>query len=204
MMTYVKVGLFVVCAGTLYAALGCCGAAAAADDCGAKAGTASVTASGTFTDSANGVSATISGASIFVERESVEGTTSSVVELTASNLSFSSPSGVTSSDFICDIEFTSAPSSGTTTETSSGVSGGVELTYENANGGDTYSAEAGGSGAAGTGTWSLDLSSVNQFCGASDVEVSESEYTVHGSLNASMIGSLADGGTATGTLSLTF
>ena len=204
MKTLVKVGLMAWCAGALWTALGCCAAAADHGDCGAVAGSASVTASGTFTDSANGISATISGATIFVERESAGGVTSSVVELTGTP-TFTSPAGA-SSTFLCDISFTSAPTSGTTTQTSSGVTGGVEATIETSAGGADYSAEtaSSGGGSAATGTWSLDLSSVNQFCGASDVEASVSEYTVHGSLDATMIGNAADGGTATGTLKLTF
>jgi hypothetical protein len=100
----------------------------------------------------------------------------------------------------------SAPSTGTLTQSSTGVSGGVELTVETSTGGTDYSAQsaASGGGSAAMGTWSLDLSSVNQFCGASDVEASASEYTIHGSLNATMAGTTQDGGTVTGTLSLKF
>jgi hypothetical protein len=204
MKTLVKIGLMAWCAGALYTALGCCGAGVNHGDCGATAGTASVTASGTFTDSANNISATISGATIFVERESAGGVTSSIVELVGTPM-FSSPAGATS-DFVCDIGFTAAPTSGTTTQASSGVSGGVSLTVTTSTADFGYSASsaASGGGSAATGTWSLDLSSVNQFCGASDVEASVSEYTVHGSLNATMVGNAADGGTATGTLKLTF
>lgn len=207
MKTFLKACLFAVCVATGCAATGCCGGLVNHNTCGLQAGTASVTASGTFTDSVTGASATISGATIYVQRSSGSGTTSSVVELVGTPV-FTSPSGATSADFVCDIALTAAPSTGTLTEASTGVCGGVTITFATSTGGDTYSASSAnncnGSGGGGTavGSWTLDLSSVNQFCGTSNVAASVSEYTVHGSLKATMMDSNTPANT--GTLSLTF
>jgi hypothetical protein len=204
MMTLVKASLFAVCAGTLYAALGCCAGVGAAsiDNCAEKSGTANVTASGTFVDAANGVNATITGAQVQVSSSSVESESENSFVISGGTVTFSSPAGSTSEGLESSIEFTSKPSSGTTTQASTGATGGVSIAFETANGGDSYEAETGGEG-----TWSLDLSSVSQFCGGSDSLESISEFTVHGSLTATMVGSdTLDGGATDpgGTLTLNF
>ncbi len=200
MRTLVKALLFAMCMASGCSTVGCCGAVVNHNACGLQAGTANVPVTGTFTDSATGVSGTIgSGTTIFVERESSGGTTVSTVTLSGETLNFTSPNGASGSLSI-GIELSAAPSTGTITQSSSGiVSGSLDVEVSSATVNESYTAAT----AWATGSsWSLDFTSASQFCGTSDVAASVSEYTVHGTLNATMV--TGDSPPKTGTLSLSF
>jgi hypothetical protein len=209
MKTLMKALLFGVCMATGCSTVGCCGAVVAddesnaikIDDCIAEADTAAVqgTATGTFTDTGNNVSANIANATVSASVGAGSGTaTTTSIAISAGTAVFSSPTGATSNSFDVTIELTSSLSNGTFTNNTSGATGGVNIGYATASGGDSYSAES-GNGAT-TGTWSLDITSESEICSISTTTAAEGFYKIHGSLNATM----PDSNTGTGTLSLTF
>lgn len=205
MKSLIKTCLLALCVATGCAATGCCGAAVAAaagdkDDC-TSADITSAQSKVTSGSLSGAVTGTVSGASIYVDRESVGAETASAIEFTGTP-TITNPAGDTATLEI-GVSLTAAPSATTysSSNSSSSVSGGVTLVV----GEQTFSAASASSGSATEGSWSLNLSSANQVCGAGDVDVTVAYYSIHGTLTSTLVGvNPADGGPETVDLSLSF
>jgi hypothetical protein len=157
---------------------------------------------GTFT--APGVAASISNGAIYLQIFS--GSRPEIVLGAGSpkSLTVTSPAGM-EGGLTAAIGVSGTP--GTYTDSASGSSGTIDLTYDQGgSGGDQFTAEFPLPAAPGAeGSWSLTLTSVTPFVGmtpfGSPSDTSHQYFTLHGSLTATLVGAIGNGN---GTLQVSF
>jgi hypothetical protein len=159
-----------------------------------------------------GVAGAVTNGEVFVEKATSGSQTGALLDLVVSGAGTLTITtvGVSSPNLVTTLEFVSGtPATGTFTQSSSQICGGVVLNGNSsgASGVIEYAAlsssDCNGSTQTPTGSFNLNLTSVTPYTGGSTANASYSFYTVHGSLNATLSDLVNTGSPAT-TMSLTF